>query len=272
MKFCANCGVDLLNKPNFCPSCGSKLTHTESDINRNEESITGDSELTTNSDSTPQTTFPHTPNSTANSIKEKKYTDTSVVILIFLALALLITVLISSNKISDSADAPKIIQTPISKESPTAQVGPTSGSVSAAEKAPNSNSYQADAVTKRNIFLRNNWKTYITASRSRFNYSELGGISNLSIIVTNNTEYPIDNLAVKVTIKTVNNYIYKTEYLNFENIKANSRSEQYVMPTERGRYVDYKIISVYSDQLNFMWNEGDNIGNGSLDDPWKSNL
>jgi hypothetical protein len=129
-----------------------------------------------------------------------------------------------------------------------------------------------DAVTERNIYLRNNWTSHITASRSSYNYSGLGGISDLSIIITNNTEYPIDNLTVKVTIKTVNNYICKTEYLYFKNIKPNSRVEQYVTPTDRGRYVDYEITSVYSDQLNFMWNEGDNTGNGSLDDPWKSNL
>ena len=129
-----------------------------------------------------------------------------------------------------------------------------------------------DAVTERNIFLRNNWTSFITADRSDYTYEGTGGISGLSIIVNNNTEYKLDNVTVKVTIKTVNNYAYKTEMLFFENIKPNSRIEQYVTPTDRGRYVNYEITSVYSDQLNFMWNEGDNTGNGSLDDPWKSNL
>ncbi len=272
MKFCTNCGVDLLNKPNFCPSCGSKLTHTESNLNPNDESKTGESENTTNSDSTPKTTLSDTPDSQANSlVKEKKYTTVIIVISIFLTLAILIPLLISSNQNSDSADASKAIQTPTSKEVQTAQDVPASEGIPAAEEAPNSHSYQLDAVTERNIFLRNNWTSHITASRSSYNYSELGGISDLSIIITNNTEYLIDNLTVKVTIKTVNNYIYKTEYLYFENIKANSRSEQYVMPTDRGRYVDYEIISVYSDRLNFRWEDGDNTGNGSLDDPWKFN-
>jgi uncharacterized Zn finger protein (UPF0148 family) len=278
MKFCTNCGVDLLNKPNFCPSCGSKLIHTESNLNPNEESKTGESENTSNSDSTPKTTLSDTPDSQANSlVKEKKYTTVIIVISIVLALAILITVLISSNQISTNADAPKTIQTPTSKEAHTAQGvpasegAPASEGVPAAEGAPNSHIYQPDAVTERNIFLRNNWTSHITASRSSYNYSEFGGISDLSIIITNNTEYLIDNLTVKVTIKTVNNYIYKTEYLYFENIKANSRSEQYVMPTDRGRYVDYEIISVYSDRLNFRWEDGDNTGNGSLDDPWKFN-
>jgi len=272
MKFCTNCGVDIFNKPNFCPSCGSKLTHTESNLNPNEESKTGESEYTTNSDSTPKTTLSHTQDSQANSlVKEKKYTTVIIVISIFLVLAILITVLISSNQITDSAGAPKTIETPASVEAPAAQGVPAAEGVPAAKEAPNSNSSQPDAVTERNILLRNNWTSYISASRSRFNYSEMGGISDLSIIVTNNTEYIVDNVTVKVTIKTVNNYVYKTEYLYFEDIKSNSRVEQFVMPTERGRYVEYEIINVYSDRLNFKWDEGDNTGNGSLEDPWKYN-
>jgi len=130
---------------------------------------------------------------------------------------------------------------------------------------------QLAAITERNISIRNNWDDYILVGRSGFKYSDLGGISDLSIIVTNKTEYVIDRIYVAVDIITVNGYKHKTEYLFFQNLKPYSRQEQMVPPTTRGKTVEYRITNIYSNSLNFKWDEGDNTGNGSLNDPWKSN-
>lgn len=128
-----------------------------------------------------------------------------------------------------------------------------------------------DPITARNIEIRNNWKDYIKISRSAYNYSELGGISNLAIIISNTTPYTINGVGVRVKILTVNGYNHKTEFLYFEDIKPNSQQQQYVPPTTRGVKVEYEIASAWSKGLKFSWDESDHVGNGSLDDPWKHN-
>jgi len=129
-----------------------------------------------------------------------------------------------------------------------------------------------DPITERNINIRNNWKDYITVNRSSYNYSKLGGISNLAIIVTNTTPYTISNVQVRVKILTVNGYVFRTKYLFFNDIKAKSKQQQFVPPTNRGVNVKYDIVSASSKGLRFRWSEDDHVGNGSVVDPWKYNF
>ena len=275
MKYCSNCGLQISETPNFCPSCGNKIIYSES--KHTPEPAIFDSLNTNVSDVIK-----------AGPIQEKKPNDKSVeikpstnfsnkkTILIVGFTALIIVIVFSVVIFSESSnsaetqtmDTAASISGIIENNTPSLQ-NPDVQDSSVPNDIPSNETN--NLLTERNILLRNNWTSYISASRSSYNYSEMGGISDLSIIVTNNTEYIIDIVTVKVTIKTVNNYVYKTEYLYFENIKSNSRAEQYVMPTERGRYVEYEITNVYSDRLNFKWDEDDNTGNGSIEDPWKYN-
>jgi serine/threonine-protein kinase len=269
MKYCTNCGCEISNKPNFCPSCGAKISYVES-TQGPEENIKSDS-----ADSPNKTNSKPDYNSYETVFKqsykptkiEKKYGAVIIAISVFLVISMIVAVIISSQSNNKNSG----------ESNPDANQDFTAASNNFNKETPNNDSAylsdntQQEKITQRNIYLRNNWNSYISAERSEFTYAEIGGISGLSIIVTNNTEYKLDNVTVQVTIKTVNNYVHKTEMLFFENVKPNSRVEQYVTPTDRGRYVEYEITSVYSDRLNFMWNKGDNTGNGSVDDPWKFN-
>lgn len=273
MKYCTNCGLEVLDKPNFCQSCGNKLYDSPPNSKNDDHPTTQVKEEEIN-----QAFKQNKSSSTEYKITEKvaekperNYTKIVVIFSIVLILAMAIAIFISTNQNSSIVNnANPSTSDPTSNYSVNGERNNSNGQTPIASENPQTGS-QPDEITQRNIYLRNNWTSFITAERSEFTYAEIGGISGLSIIVTNNTEYKLDNVTVKVTIKTVNNYVYKTEMLYFENIKPNSRLEQYVTPTDRGRYVEYEITNVYSDGLNFMWNEGDNTGNGSINDPWKFN-
>jgi hypothetical protein len=254
MKYCSNCGTELLNTANFCPSCGAKVnaSNTEGVADNSSSTQSNDKKVTSNTGFT----------------KNQKLVMITAVILFVIVIFGIIGVKIGSNH--DGAFTPTedsgLATTYIDESGAVVPID--SGMASANDQY---NSAEEAAVTQRNMDIRNNWEDYILVTRSSFNYSELGGISNLSMIVTNKTEYVLDRVYVDVDIKTVNGYTYKTEHLMFENIKPYSRMEQYVKPTDRGKTVEYRITNVYSDELNFKWDEGDNTGNGSLNDPWKTN-
>lgn len=269
MKYCTNCGVEISNKPNFCPSCGAKILQPNSasgpDANNKSNSL--EAPIKQNSKPENNSSQPVSTQSDKPFKIEKKHNVVIIAISVVLVISILAAVIISSqsNNKNSSDSNTNLNQDIVAASNNSNKETPNQDSAYLSD-----NTHQ-EKITQRNIYLRNNWTSFITAERSEFTYAEIGGISGLSIIVTNNTEYKLDNVTVKVTIKTVNNYVYKTEMLYFENIKPNSRLEQYVTPTDRGRYVEYEITNVYSDGLNFMWNEGDNTGNGSINDPWKFN-
>ena len=275
MKFCTNCGFELNSKPNFCPSCGSKLTYIES---RSNVTDGGEQIKEVPLNANPQSEIPTEPigkpKKDERKQNERKMALIIVGVVVLLLIGLVLVLANGDNGAGYSDFSGNSNGVTNSSQDKTLSTEPHTGNENVDGNSPSNISEstpQPDLVTERNIYLRNNWTSFITAKRSKYTYLEIGGISGLSIIVTNNTEYTLDNLTVKVTIKTVNNYTYKTEYLFFENIKPHSRQEQYVTPTNRGRYVEYEITNVYSDRLNFRWDIDDNTGNGSIQDPWKYN-
>ena len=278
MKYCINCGTELLPNANFCPSCGNKISRTENQ-SRSHSSVTEDqrSEESTSSGNASSSKSQKAAGSTENrssyvqssgsnsglsysafTSSQKKVIITSIIII-----ALVIFVIIRFTNDQDTNGINSSGYTGMGAQNDIDQ--------SAAKIEADNKAARLAAITERNMSIRNNWESYIIASRSGFKYSDLGGISDLSIIITNKTEYVIDRVYVAVDIITVNGYKHKTEYLFFQNIKPHSRQQLQVPPTTRGTSVEYRITNVYSNSLNFKWDEGDHTGNGSLNDPWKTN-
>ncbi|MFN5891004.1 MAG: zinc-ribbon domain-containing protein [Bacteroidota bacterium] len=296
MKFCSNCGTELLPNANFCPACGNKINSLDarptstggSSFSSSDSSDTGSNGSTQSEDISSNSNANEVGSTSSNSTAAKgnsnnkssqndgSFTPTQKKILIVSLVVFLVVILsivgFSVTRDSDgrpTADSLAGVAVILSDDGAVTAMDSTSlmgmTTDGSAQSADNS------ATTEKNMSIRNNWEDYIIASRSGFNYSELGGISDLSIIITNKTEYVMDRVFVDVDIKTANGYTYKTEHLYFEQVKPYSRQEQMVPPTTRGKTVEYRITNIYSNSLNFKWDEGDNTGNGSLNDPWKSN-
>lgn len=107
---------------------------------------------------------------------------------------------------------------------------------------------QAEGALKANV--RNNIASYVQASASSFQAVLIGGISGLSITVTNNSGYMLDDVVVEVSYIKADGDIYKKEYLNFPYLEANHLMMVKAPDSPRGIRVTYQITSIRSKALN----------------------
>lgn len=97
--------------------------------------------------------------------------------------------------------------------------------------------------------IKKNITSYVTAERNEYTYSELGGISNLKISVTNSTDYVLDNVRVKVIYIKANREVWDSKMVDFNMIDPQTKSTIKVGDTERGTSVQYEIVSIKSNAL-----------------------
>ena len=128
-----------------------------------------------------------------------------------------------------------------------------------------------EAQTAKNKQYRNNWETYITASRSSYNTGGLGGISGLQIGLVNKTEYALASVVVAVDYVTVNGYHHKREYVTFENVAPRSQQVLDAPVSDRGTRVEYEIYSIYAPAFMFCYDVNLPRGLRATEDPWKCN-
>ena len=124
-------------------------------------------------------------------------------------------------------------------------------------------------LTIKNRNYRNNWSEYVIAERSSYSYSGLGGIYNLSIFLTNKTDYKLAQVQVAVDYIKSAGGIYKTEYVVFENVKPESKMVLPAPNSDRGTKVEFRIYNIYAPSFHFCYDESNPVGNGSINDPWR---
>lgn len=108
-------------------------------------------------------------------------------------------------------------------------------------------------LTEKNRNYRNNIEQYVGASTNQYSYNELGGISNLDIIVTNNTEYLLDEVNVAVEYIKDSGGIYKTEIVTIYNIPAKQDKSASAPESDRGTSVNAKVQSISSKKLHMCY-------------------
>lgn len=110
-----------------------------------------------------------------------------------------------------------------------------------------------EELTIKNRNYRNNIEQYVGANTNRYSYNELGGISNLDIIVTNNTEYLLDEVNVNVDYVKDNGGIYKSEIVTIYNIPAKQDKSVSAPESDRGTSVEAKIQTISSKKLHMCY-------------------
>lgn len=120
------------------------------------------------------------------------------------------------------------------------------------------------AITQKNMKYRNNWNNYINASSNSYRYSEIGGISDLEVIVTNQTEYMLDEVEVLVSYVKTNGDYFKTETVTVYNIPANDSKSATAPESNRGTSVNLDIQGIISKKMHFCYSAG-NWSNNSED-------
>jgi|688.fasta_scaffold188311_2 hypothetical protein len=117
---------------------------------------------------------------------------------------------------------------------------------------------------------RNNITNLIQVTTNQYSVNTFGGISNLDIIVTNNTNYTIDQITVAIDYIKENGGIYTTEYLTFNNIPAYQNKSLSAPDSTRGLSVKLTKQTITSSELNLCYDNSTAPTTGDPD-PYKCN-
>ncbi len=142
----------------------------------------------------------------------------------------------------------------------------------------------ADVLEIKNQLYRNGWKKYVILTGSKYMTSGLGGISDLDLTVSNNTEYALDNVEVQVDYIKASGGIYKTEKIAYDIIPAGTKKTLPAPTSDRGTSVNVRIQKIKAAAFHFCYDHdyrmetGDhgistspNGISGNPADPWKCN-
>lgn len=124
-------------------------------------------------------------------------------------------------------------------------------------------------LTIKNREIRNNWSSYFKVNHNKFSYYEIGGIENLQISFTNDSDYVVDNAYVDVCYVIDNGSCYKTESLLFKHVAPHSIVTQDAPNSSRGTKIRLEFSQIYSDKLNFLYGQSV-VGTRSSIDPYFS--
>lgn len=120
------------------------------------------------------------------------------------------------------------------------------------------------------IQLRNNITSLVQVTTNQYSVDAFGGISNLDIIVTNNTDFIIDEITVAIDYIKKNDGVFKTEYLTFNNIPPKQNKSLSAPDSNRGLSVKLTKQSITSTDLNLCYNNSFTPAVGDPD-PYKCN-
>ena len=111
-------------------------------------------------------------------------------------------------------------------------------------------------ITEKYMGYRNNWATFIRVRNNSYTYSELGGISNLEVIVYNSTDKIIDEVQVKVDYIKANGGTYKSESVSVTNIGPNASKSVSAPTSDRGTSVNMSLESISATSIHFCYPYG----------------
>jgi hypothetical protein len=122
-------------------------------------------------------------------------------------------------------------------------------------------------ITERNRQIRNNWENYIEATTNRYTYYEIGGVENLQVIITNNSDFKLDEVIVDVCYVIDDGSCYDTRQVKIYNVPAKSQKYIDAPNSNRGKNIELSITNIYSDSLNFNYSLY-HAENGDDNDPY----
>lgn len=106
-----------------------------------------------------------------------------------------------------------------------------------------------DAATEEKERAKANIRSYLSLTNNKFKVGAFGGINDLQISVTNNSQYSIDIIAVEVQYLLVNKKVFKTETVYFRDLYPGVTLMQEAPKSPRGVTIQYSINTVNSKAL-----------------------
>lgn len=117
-------------------------------------------------------------------------------------------------------------------------------------------------------YYRKNWKNYIRLSVNNYETGFLGGLKNIKIAVSNQTDYSLDEVAVSINYYRASGQLFKTETLHLKNIPPKNKHWISAPDSRRGMSIKAKLTRITSRTMNFCWWEGKKPKSGD-DDPFR---
>lgn len=117
---------------------------------------------------------------------------------------------------------------------------------------------------------RNNITNLIQVTTNQFSVDTFGGISNLDVIVANNTGYTIDQIIVAIDYIKENGGIYTTKYLTFNNVPAYQNKSLSAPESNRGLSVNLTKQTITASELNLCYDRNITLIIGDPD-PFRCN-
>lgn len=96
---------------------------------------------------------------------------------------------------------------------------------------------------------KNNIYNLVTAEEN-YSYRKIGGISDVTVSVINNTRFRIDLATIEVSYIKEDGGVWKTEQVEVSNIEAFSKKSVYAPNSDRGTKIRTLIIGISSNELD----------------------
>lgn len=123
----------------------------------------------------------------------------------------------------------------------------------------------AGQFIERRAYYRRNWQQFIAVTAGNYRTGFLGGIRDLDITVRNQTEYPLDNVVVKVAYMRNNDEVFKTEQYTVNNIPEKGSRSIRASNSRKGSKVQVTLLSITSQPMNFCWSVNKPVPAGNPD-------
>jgi hypothetical protein len=135
-------------------------------------------------------------------------------------------------------------------------------------------------ISERQMYLRNNWTSFLQAEIESYTPVSFGGFENILLKVSNKSEYPIDLLVLEVSYWKEGGGLYKTEAITVADIAPKSSDIVSAPNSTRGVRLTIDIVKnhcpknsvfVY-DVSSSPYGVVDSVVGGTGDvvfDPWK---
>lgn len=126
---------------------------------------------------------------------------------------------------------------------------------------------EKEKLRKQEVALqtRNTITSLVTANTNQYTIHGWGGISNLDVMVTNNSNFSLDEVMVEVAYIKKNGGVFNVERLEIKNIGPNDTKSVSAPDCNRGKTVQVNINSITSKQLNLCYDKNQPIIPGNPD-------
>ena len=105
-------------------------------------------------------------------------------------------------------------------------------------------------------YYRINWENYIHISTNAYQTGFFGGIHRLEISVDNQTQFPLDNVMIRVQYLKANQQVFKTSIIQVNQVLAKSVRTVPSPDSNRGVSVRLTMERITSQSMNFCWYSG----------------